>query len=124
MQAFIYMIVRKISPTNPLAITTTMRFQFHFHRPINAITLTATANQSSMPSVGKRTCKPNQIAKFNTTPTTAAVMADSAAVRFFLPRSCSMCGAPRRIHRKHGKNVVHVVINAPSVAASKGGRLP
>src|SRR5581483_1862655 len=50
----------------------------------------------------------NQIARFNTTPTTAAVMADSAALSALLPRSLSMNGAPRKIHRKQGVNVTHV----------------
>ncbi len=45
-------------------------------------------------------------------------------VSFSLPRSCSMCGAPRKIQRKHGMNVVHVVMNASSVAESSGGSAP
>ena len=44
----------------------------------------------------------NQIARFSTTPTTAAVMADRAPCRAWLPRSTSMKGAPRKMNRKHG----------------------
>jgi hypothetical protein len=36
---------------------------------------------------------PNQTARLNTTPTTAALMADSAELRSRMPRSCSICGA-------------------------------
>ena len=39
-----------------------------------------------------------------------------------LPRNCSMCGAPRKIHRKQGTNVAQVVMNAPSVAANSGDK--
>ena len=48
----------------------------------------------------------------------SAVTADSVLPSRTLPRNCSMCGAPRKIHRKHGTKVVHVVIAAPSVATS------
>src|SRR4051794_6666367 len=44
----------------------------------------------------------NQTARFKTTPTTAAVMADSAPASAWLPRRISMKGAPRKIQRKHG----------------------
>src|SRR6266403_5206921 len=47
----------------------------------------------------------NQIARFKITPTTAAVIADKAALSAVLPRSFSMNGAPRKIQRKHGVNV-------------------
>src|SRR5262249_57838990 len=47
----------------------------------------------------------NQIARFKITPTTAAVIADSAALRGLLPRSFSTNGAPRKIQRKHSVNV-------------------
>src|SRR5581483_199573 len=94
----------------------------HFHRiiPANAPTLTTTANQSTVRGAGKITCNPNHTARFKITPTTAAVTADSAVVNLTFPRNCSMCGAPRKIHKKHGTNVVHVVISAPSVAAGGG----
>src|SRR5262249_430582 len=39
----------------------------------------------------------NQMARFKTTPTTAAVMAESAALSALLPRSISTNGAPRKI---------------------------
>ena len=44
----------------------------------------------------------NQIARLSTTPTTDAVIADNAAVRFLLSGKVSMNGAPRKIHRKQG----------------------
>src|SRR3984893_1052756 len=50
----------------------------------------------------------NQMARFKTTPTTAAVMAESAALSALLPRSFSMNGAPRKIQRKQGVNVTQV----------------
>src|SRR5262249_28854348 len=39
----------------------------------------------------------NQMARFKTTPTTAAVMAESAALSALLPRRISTNGAPRKI---------------------------
>src|SRR5262245_57811257 len=50
----------------------------------------------------KTVCTANQIARFKITPTTAAVMADKAALSALLPRSFSTNGAPRKIHRKQG----------------------
>src|SRR5262249_5168942 len=47
----------------------------------------------------------NQTARFSTTPTTAAVIADRAPLSALLPLSVSMNGAPRKIHRKEGMNV-------------------
>src|SRR5262249_1478417 len=58
-----------------------------------------------------------QMARFKTTPTTAAVMADSAALSALLPRSFSTNGAPRKIHRKQGVNVTQVASKPPSVPA-------
>src|SRR5712671_7567922 len=49
----------------------------------------------------------NQIARLRMTPTTAAVIVDSDAVRALLPRSASMYGPPRKIQRKQGTKVVH-----------------
>ncbi len=43
------------------------------------------------------------------TPTTAAVIPESAALITRLPRNASTYGAPRKIHRKHGVNVTQVV---------------
>src|SRR3546814_576249 len=68
-----------------------------------------------------RTCSnrvwiPNQTARLRITPTTAAVIAESAADNARLPRSRSMNGAPAKIHRKHGRKVTQVVRIAP-----KGG---
>ena len=59
----------------------------------------------------------NQIARFRTTPTTAAVIADSAPLKGLLPRSLSMNGAPRKID---GVNVTHVARTPPRVPASSG----
>ena len=47
-------------------------------------------------------CSANQIARLRITPTTAAVIADSAPASALLPRSVSMKGAPRKIQRKQG----------------------
>src|SRR3546814_11497181 len=73
-----------------------------------------------------RTCSnrvwiPNQTARLRITPTTAAVIAESAADNARLPRSRSMNGAPAKIHRKHGRKVTQVVRIAPKVAATSGG---
>ena len=58
------------------------------------------------------------------TPTTAAVIADSAPASALLPRSVSMNGAPRKIQRKHGANVTQVASRPPSVPASIGDSAP
>src|SRR3954451_13596297 len=65
----------------------------------------------------------NQIARLRTTPTTAAVIADSAPLRGLLSRSTSMKGAPRKIHKKQGVNVTHVASKPPKVPASIGGNV-
>src|SRR5215475_8048330 len=59
----------------------------------------------------------NQMARFKTTPTTAAVMAESAALSALLPRRISTNGAPRKIQRKQGVNVTQVASKPPSVPA-------
>src|SRR4029077_3620856 len=66
----------------------------------------------------------NQIARFKITPTTAAVMAESAALSGWLPRSFSTNGAPRKIQRKHGVKVTQVAKRPPSVPASMGASGP
>src|SRR5882757_6412043 len=66
----------------------------------------------------------NQIARLRMTPTTAAVIAESDAVRALLPRSASMYGPPRKIQRKHGTKVVHLASVPPSAAAIIGSRAP
>ena len=58
------------------------------------------------------------------TPTTAAVIADSAPASALLPRSRSMNGAPRKIQRKQGVNVTQVASSPPSVPASIGDSVP
>ena len=68
----------------------------------------------------KNTWIANHTPRFRTTPTTAAVIADSVASRTALPRSRSMNGAPRKIHRKQGANVTHTVRAAPAAPAVHG----
>src|SRR5712671_6769962 len=62
----------------------------------------------------------NQNARLRMTPTTAAVIAESDAVRALLPRSASMYGPPRNIQRKHGTKVVHLASVPPSAPATIG----
>src|SRR5262245_4659200 len=66
----------------------------------------------------------NQIERLNTTPTTAAVMAESAALIAWLPRSVAMNGAPRKIQRKQGVKVTQVASRPPSVPAIMGASGP
>src|ERR1043166_5620401 len=66
----------------------------------------------------------NQTARLRTTPTMAAVIAESAAFRLLLSRSFSANGAPKKIQRKHGTKVVQVASNPPSVPASAGESAP
>src|SRR5919199_3474101 len=66
----------------------------------------------------------NQTARLRITPTTAAVIAESAALRALLPRIFSTYGAPRKIHRKHGVNVTQVASRPPSVPATSGFSAP
>src|SRR3954465_1101099 len=67
------------------------------------LTVPRTGASSVMPSARtstsswKMTCRANQIAKFRMTPTTAAVIADSAPPNARLPRNASTNGAPRKI---------------------------
>src|SRR5438128_11351063 len=97
---------------------------FHCQRSIatNATAQITSANRSTRPVAGKMTGKPNQTARFKITPTTAAVTVERADVSDSFPRNFSTYGAPRKIQRKHGTKVVHVVMSAPSVAARSGGR--
>jgi hypothetical protein len=66
---------------------------------------TITANQLNPPSAGNNTCNPNHIARFKTTPTTAAVILERAPVSFLLPLNFSIYGPPRKIKRKQGRKV-------------------
>src|SRR5262245_11215867 len=77
------------------------------------------ANQSNRPATGTTVCSPNHTARFNTTPTTAAVTDESAALSRTFPYNFSMYGAPRKIQRKHGTNVTHVVNSAHTTAAGQ-----
>jgi hypothetical protein len=58
-----------------------------------------TATSRTLPN---STCSENQTVRFRITPTIAAVIAASAPRSARLPRSRSMYGAPRKIHRKQG----------------------
>ena len=53
---------------------------------------------------------------------TAAVIAARPALSALAPRSASTNGAPRKIHRKHGVNVTHVVRIPPRTPAARGSR--
>src|SRR5262249_43063788 len=66
----------------------------------------------------------NQMGRFKTTPTTAAVMAESAALSALLPRNVSTNGAPRKIQRKQGVKVTQVASKPPSVPAIMGASGP
>src|SRR5262245_50514431 len=66
----------------------------------------------------------NQTARFNTTPTTAAVMAESAPLIALLSLSTSTNGAPRNIQRKQGVKVTQVANKPPRVPASIGDKVP
>src|SRR5918993_43076 len=66
----------------------------------------------------------NQIARLRTTPTTAAVIAESAPASALLPRMTSMNGAPRKIQRKHGMKVTQVASSPPSTPAVIGESVP
>ena len=79
----------------------------------------ATGPKRSGRTAAKTVCTANQIARLRMTPTTAAVIADSAALRARLPRIRSMKGAPRKIHRKHGVKVTQVASSPPRVPASE-----
>jgi hypothetical protein len=46
---------------------------------------------------------PNHTARFKTTPTTAAVILESAPVSFLLPLNFSIYGPPKNMKRKHGR---------------------
>src|SRR4029079_13474676 len=56
-------------------------------------------------SSANSTCSANHTARFRITPTTAAVMAPSAALSALLERRASTKGAPKKIHRKQGTKV-------------------
>ena len=98
----------------------------HFQRsiPTKATVQITTANQSIAPGCGKKTRSPNHTARLRTTPTIAAVIAESAVANFTLPRNLSMCGPPRKIQRKQGVNVAQVVSNAPELRREAGADLP
>ena len=90
-------------------------FSFKRNSAMNAAMAMPKATQSSDSQTGlnirsgptctsftesKRLWRANQTAKFNTTPTTAAVIPDKAVVNALLFRQNSINGAPRKIHRK------------------------
>src|ERR1700760_4809708 len=99
-----------------------MMSHFDFSIPTKAAMLSASANQSKLRWFGKRVLRANQTARFKTTPTTAAVIAESAVVSLMFPRSLSMYGPPKKIQRKHGVNVTKVVRSAQMVPAIIGDK--
>src|SRR3546814_17908339 len=82
----------------------------------------APAANGTLRTCSNRVWIPNQTARLRITPTTAAVIAESAADNARLPRRRSMTGAPAKIHRKQGRKVTQVVRNAPNVAEGGGDR--
>ena len=62
--------------------------------------------------------------RLNMTPTTDAVIEESASEKSFCPRINSMYGANVKINRKHGANVIHVVNTDPMKAAKSGSKPP
>src|SRR5882724_10535404 len=85
---------------------------------------TEVPSQRTGTSTANSTCKANHTARFRITPTTAAVIAPSAAPSALLARNASTKGAPKKIQRKQGTNVTQVVSNPPKVAASNGDIAP
>src|SRR3990172_4299591 len=65
-------------------------------------------------------CSANQIDKLRMTPTTAAVIVESAALSAARPRKYSMYGAPRKIQRKQGAKVTQTVTTEPATPAQMG----
>ncbi len=79
--------------------------------------MASTAMKVSKPPLeGHRAWVVNFTPRLRMTPTTAAVMAVSAALRRGCSPSFSMWGAPRKMKRKQGMNVTQVVMSAPTVA--------
>ena len=66
----------------------------------------------------------NQSARLRITPTTAAVMAESAGVQRLAPAQVLDVGRPRKMNRKHGTYVTQVVTRGPSAPATIGRRFP
>jgi hypothetical protein len=56
-------------------------------------------------SSGKSTCRPNQTARFKTTPTTEAVIAERDEEIFLFSLNFSIYGPPRRMKKKEGRKV-------------------
>jgi len=68
---------------------------------------------------GKRTGPEKNAAKLVITPTTAAVIAVSGALKRRSPRLVSTRGAPARINPKDGRNVNHTVTRVVARASAK-----
>src|SRR5204863_2976302 len=83
--------------------------------PPNTVTVCTSSNSTWMPKV---------TARLAIAPTTAAVTVDNDAASVRFPRSRSTYGAPRKIQRKHGANVAHVVTVAPMIPATVGDSVP
>jgi hypothetical protein len=70
-----------------------------------------------LPDAANSTLSANHTARLAMTPTTAAVIAASPADSHLTERSRSICGAPAKIHRKHGAKVKNSATDPPSTPA-------
>ena len=69
---------------------------------------------------GQKVCQAKNTARLRITPTTAAVMAVSGAVKCNSPRVASTSGPPTRMKRNDGRKVKKVATDAPAMPASTG----
>jgi len=69
---------------------------------MNATVPTRMANESTVPSPGKITCKPNQDGEISTTPTTAAVTADNVVSTLHYRAIFQCKGHPKRSIKSTG----------------------
>ena len=79
-----------MNPRAPDARITTTIFKEKNCRATKTASPTTTPKMLKAAPSGHSTCIPNHTARFNTTPTTAAVMLDSAAESFLFPLNFSM----------------------------------
>ena len=67
---------------------------------------------------------PNLTAKVRTTPSTPPVMALKVALISLLSRNLSMNGPTRKIHKKLGMEMIHMLSRPPRMPAAIGGNTP
>ena len=67
---------------------------------------------------GQNTCHAKKQARLTITPTTAAVIPDSGAVKRSCPCVVSISGPPARMNRNDGRKVKNVATHAPAIPAS------